>query len=95
MVHLGLPIKNGWIFHGYVSHNQRVSRINPDLNWGDHGTMEDWNSSWPARGNALWSRRRGSFGLKSSRSPCKDEGRSKVNRILTESSGKTIYPLII
>ena len=20
----GLPIKNGWIFHGYVSHNQRV-----------------------------------------------------------------------
>ena len=24
MVYLGLPIKNGWIFHGYVSHNQRV-----------------------------------------------------------------------
>jgi hypothetical protein len=22
----GLPIKNGWIFHGYVSHNQRVYR---------------------------------------------------------------------
>jgi len=22
MVYLGLPIKNGWIFHGYVSHNQ-------------------------------------------------------------------------
>jgi hypothetical protein len=20
----GLPIKNGWIFHGYVSHNQMV-----------------------------------------------------------------------
>ena len=22
MVYQGLPIKNGWIFHGYVSHNQ-------------------------------------------------------------------------
>jgi hypothetical protein len=24
MVYLALPIKNGWIFNGYVSHNQRV-----------------------------------------------------------------------
>jgi len=23
----GLPIKNGWIFHGYVSHNQMVSHF--------------------------------------------------------------------
>ena len=23
----GLPIKNGWIFHGYVSHNQRIKNI--------------------------------------------------------------------
>ena len=27
MVYLGLPIKNGGIFHGYVSQNQRVSYI--------------------------------------------------------------------
>ena len=88
---------NGWVmwkmgtwlmthlYHGYV-------KPWPQLvgSW-DHS--EDWNSSWPARGNALWSRRRlcGSFGLKSRRSPCKDEERSKVNQILTESSGKTIY----
>ena len=25
----GLPIKNGWIFHGYVSHNQMVHAISP------------------------------------------------------------------
>jgi hypothetical protein len=25
MVYLGLPIKNGGSFHGYVSHNQMVS----------------------------------------------------------------------
>ena len=29
MVYLGLPIKNGWIFHGYVSHNQMVPKMAP------------------------------------------------------------------
>ena len=72
--------------------NQRVSRINPDLNWGDHGTMQRIGTAAGQREETLCGAGDdGSFGLKSSRGPCKDKGRSKVNQILIESSGKTIY----
>ena len=57
MVYLGLPIKNGGSFHGYVSHNQMVipfslpgSMKNPIL--GEFNTMPHHTDHHPERGKS-------------------------------------------
>ena len=82
MVDIRYMVDIWWIIHHYPYR----STIKPGIG-GTMGPAEDWNSNWPARGSAVWSRRRDASWH------C-HEGRSKVNQILIESSGSNYYVYI-